>query len=607
MKRTLLALGLLLAGGVNAAQQPNILWIITDDQRPDSIEAYNQATIGTSQSELGFVMSPNINQLAKEGVLFTNAYSNAPMCTPSRASMQTGRYPFRNGHYKSFSHQTADFVRPTAAQTLRENGYGTAVIGKTGWGIQSEFGEKGFYDFTLDFKKDLEKKGFGDFYNNGAKHEFLDGVLTMHQANQSVRHANGKVEKFIAYDRKGIPQKDQAIKARVYKQYDILPAYTRINSTLVLGGENPQPAGKTIDGYIGKEFKNFLKNQGVSYESYSGKKVQGADPTKPLMVNLSFHFPHSPVLPPKEFRDLFKNKNYKLPEFDINELAGFPPQLMMLYNEGKTDQFTTVEKLQAVRDYYAFCAYGDSLIGEAVAAFKEYNRKNNQEYLIIYTVGDHGWHLGEQGLMAKFSPWKQSLQNAAIVVASNKAKFPANTVNREIVEYVDFAPTMLAAAGLNINDKKFNYLDGQDLAQVVAGKAQKRDYMLGEMNVVYGHRAFMRGKEFAFSMRTRDKWQDSKAPYLNDDISWALTVDRPKAEMALYDLRVDPLERKNLADQFEYRALADWFRQKLGTIVLGDGRVEADWKQPNSYNISNFAGGADNKKLDIPTELIPQI
>ena len=60
---------------------------------------------------------------------------------------------------------------------------------------------------------------------------------------------------------------------------------------------------------------------------------------------------------------------------------------------------------------------------------------------------------------------------------------------------------------------------------------------------------------------------------------YALTCDRPKADMALYDLRVDPLEKNNLANHHAYAALADWFRQKLGNIVLGDGRVECD-----SYN-----------------------
>ncbi|WP_199271716.1 hypothetical protein [Paraglaciecola sp. L3A3] len=53
------------------SQQPNILWIVTDDQRADSIAAFNMATTGKSESALGYVASPNIDALAKGGVMFT--------------------------------------------------------------------------------------------------------------------------------------------------------------------------------------------------------------------------------------------------------------------------------------------------------------------------------------------------------------------------------------------------------------------------------------------------------------------------------------------------------------------------------------------------------
>ncbi len=209
--------------------------------------------------------------------------------------------------------------------------------------------------------------------------------------------------------------------------------------------------------------------------------------------------------------------------------------------------------------------------------------------------------------MAKFGPWRQSVHNAAIVVSSDKNKFPAGKINRDIIEFVDFAPSILAAAGININTEKYDYLDGYDLFEVINNAKKKREYAIGEVNVVCGHRAYLRNKEFAFSMRTRDRWDDSHAPFLNDDITWALICERPKADMALYDLRIDPLEKNNLATHKDYVAMADWFRNKLGNIVLGDGRVECDWTEPNSYNISNFAGGADDKILNIPEEIIPAI
>ncbi len=127
------------------------------------------------------------------------------------------------------------------------------------------------------------------------------------------------------------------------------------------------------------------------------------------------------------------------------------------------------------------------------------------------------------------------------------------------------------------------------------------------MNLVIGHRAYMRTEDFAFSMRTRkNKKPNETGPNLNNDILWALNCDANEADLALFDLRVDPGERNNVANAEEYEKLAAWFRDKLGRIVLGDGRIECDWSQANSYNISNFAGGADDKKLDIPPEIIPK-
>ena len=366
------------------------------------------------------------------------------------------------------------------------------------------------------------------------------------------------------------------------------------------------PASEAQDAYILKEYLSFLENAGTSYPTFSGRTVSGADTTKPLMVNLGFHFPHTPVLPPKEFRDRFSDKTYSIPEFDLTELDRLPEQLKKLYRQMKIDALTFEEKQQFMRDYYAFCAYGDSLVGEAVRAFQEYSQQHKQEYLVILACGDHGWHLGEQGISAKFAPWDYSNHTAVVVLSSDKDKFPAGTVNSDPLEFVDFAPTMFAAAGIDIEDTSFSYLDGIDLEGVVDGSAHTRDYVLGEMNVVYGPRAYIRSQDFAFSMRVREKdWQPSPSNPPNNNIMWALTTTAENVEMALYDLRIDSKERTNVAYSGAYQALAGWFRQKLGNIVLGDGRIECSWSEENNYNISNFAPGADDKILDIPPGIIP--
>ncbi|WP_017443955.1 sulfatase-like hydrolase/transferase [Gayadomonas joobiniege] len=594
---------------VAAKQQPNILWIITDDHRPDSIQAYNRATTGKDHSELGYVSSPNIDKLAEEGVLFTRAYNQSPACGPSRTSMHTGRYPFRNGKYAwEATHQQADFTRPAISQQLSSAGYGTAIIGKQHLGISVYPGYKGkIFDFDIEFNRDLHANGLGGLHSTGA-YGLKDSLLLRRDATETVNYANGEsITYTISKADRLLNDEEQAIKQKVEKEFDILRAYTRINKGLILGGENPQPADKTVDAYIVKAFENYIKNSDREYQSNFGKKLTGANSDKPLFVNLGFHLPHTPVLPPKKFRDMFKDKVYDLPKFDTEEMSTFVPQQMQIFNESKTHAMTDAEKQQAIRDYYAFTAFGDHLIGQAVKSFKEYSEKQGRDYLIVFTVGDHGWHLGEQGIMAKFASWKQSLNGAVIVAGSDTKTFQPGKVVDKLVEYVDFAPTFMAAAGLDLTQPEYDYLDGTDLAVVANDKKFRRDYILGEMNLVSGHRAYLRSNEFAFSMRSRDRRTPAKAPLLNDDIRWALETHPLKAEMALYDLRKDPDERNNLAYTLEYKPLAEWFRKKLGNIVLGDGRVEMDWSTENKYNLSNFAAGADDKKLEIPAQLIPDI
>ena len=68
---------------MTAEKKPNVLWICTDHQRYDTLGCYGNT----------FVRTPNIDRLAENGVQFNYAYSQSPVCTPSRACFMTGRYP----------------------------------------------------------------------------------------------------------------------------------------------------------------------------------------------------------------------------------------------------------------------------------------------------------------------------------------------------------------------------------------------------------------------------------------------------------------------------------------------------------------------------------
>lgn len=73
-------------------------------------------------------MTPNLDRLAKEGVVFDNAYCNSPLCAPSRFVMVTGQLPSKIGAYDNAADLPADI--PTYAHYLRRKGYHTALAGK---------------------------------------------------------------------------------------------------------------------------------------------------------------------------------------------------------------------------------------------------------------------------------------------------------------------------------------------------------------------------------------------------------------------------------------------------------------------------------------------
>lgn len=257
-----------LSFSVVAKERPNILWIITDDHRADALECYNRATRGTNESSLGYVSSPNIDKLAKEGTLFVNTFCNSPMSCVSRASMHTGQYAFRSGRYKFFSHQEAECSHPIISQILREEGYGTAAFGKTHYGIASKLNgkerkETDLIDFTVEFNRDLQRYGFADIIGAaGSKFEFVDGILDMIKTYEKVHYPDGTTQTYMTSSRDGeIPAEDLKIKREVEEKYEILRAYTRINDVLIMGGESTKKAGETVDGYIVKEMSNYLKKQ----------------------------------------------------------------------------------------------------------------------------------------------------------------------------------------------------------------------------------------------------------------------------------------------------------------------------------------------------------
>lgn len=173
----------------SAAEKPNIIVIVSDDQ------GYADAGFQGSKD----IPTPHLDALAKEGVRCTRGYITAPVCSPSRAGLMTGRYQQRFGHHNNI---VADAANPLAhtpkdetllPQVLAKAGYHTAMVGKWHLGLQEDCRpyERGFQEFFGIvtgghdyFVNDPEERPTGDgsykarIERNGPVGEKVPGYLT---------------------------------------------------------------------------------------------------------------------------------------------------------------------------------------------------------------------------------------------------------------------------------------------------------------------------------------------------------------------------------------------------------------------------------------------
>lgn len=597
-------LSLLIASKIVIAQeQPNVLWILTDDHRYDAIRSFNKMLTGNEMSELGYVESPNVDRLTEMGTTYINTYCQAQGCAPSRASMHYGRYPFRSGVYEfEYHNNNAEHCRPTLPEQMADLGYQTLRIGKLGVRIKTIKNGKVkpaiIYQNNIDFKK-LRREGLTGWGKDWFYE--LDGKKFEKPIKNLEFFVTPEGEfKYTSLELERQRPEYAGMAEKTVKEYDMLRHYTEkkgkhLDSGMILSGVSSQPAGKTRDGYYSSIFIDYLKNKDSKF-TIGSQTIDGIDAEKPQFFYIGFDFPHTPVLPPASYRKRFAKHTYKVPEFDEKELKTMAKQMKKQVSNGYSDHFTDEDKQKMIQDYYAFCAYGDNLIGQSVDAFIEYNEKNNKEWMIVYVNGDHGWKLNDHGSVSKFTPWDIDSHNPIVVVSSDKKKFPASKVVRDYTEFVDIAPTILAAAGAKLQDPKFNYLDGFDMAKVASKEVPARDYVVGESHAVTGPRAFIRTKEYVFSMQTRPNKKRG------ENMDWARNATYEELDPALYCTTKDPHEINNLAFNKKYKKVAKEMKEKLMNIVLGDGRVEVQWgKKADGTKVfhGDFAPGSHDYKLKL--------
>lgn len=154
----------LCAWGACAAPRPNVLFILTDDQRWDALGLAGNRHLKT----------PNMDRLGREGVYFRNAFCTTSLCSPSRASILSGLYAHRHGVVDNFTEYPAGLK--SFPRVLQGEGYETAYIGKWHMGEDNDMPRPGFDWFVTH-------KGQGKYFDtefcfNGERREVVKGYYT---------------------------------------------------------------------------------------------------------------------------------------------------------------------------------------------------------------------------------------------------------------------------------------------------------------------------------------------------------------------------------------------------------------------------------------------
>ncbi len=262
------------AGIANDTDMPNVIVIYTDDQ------GFGDATCLNRDSKF---ITPNIDRLAHEGVLFTDGHCSDTVCTPSRYGLLTGRYSWRTelkrGVFQAERPCLIPDQRMTIASFLRDNGYQTGMVGK--WHLGMDFpGTRTTRDWSqpvLDMPLD---KGFDYFWGIPASMNY--GVLAWFEG----RFAKVPPTQYTSKK----PNKIALDDYRIMPPYDLSASVKDANATGNFSGKLE----------VAPDFTDISCLDRFTTESIEWIKQRNTD--KPFFLYLPYTSPHKPVIPMDRFR-----------------------------------------------------------------------------------------------------------------------------------------------------------------------------------------------------------------------------------------------------------------------------------------------------------------
>jgi len=361
----------------------NILWIVTDQQRYDTLGCYDNP----------LVLTPNLDRLAASGVVFEHAYCQNPVCTPSRASLMTGRYPRTTRCRQNGQMIPADELLVT--RLLARAGYRCAMAGKLHLApCHPQFFPQG--EQRVD-------DGFQEF---------------RWSAGPGMHSGADRYQQWLR--RHGLEFHRTPIAGSKHVQVSMPPQQHQTT---------------------------WCANRAIRHIETQ------AESQTPWLCFCGIFDPHHPFDPPEEYLRPYLERldDLPLPNYVEGELEGKPVFQQMdhrgAYNVSGLYPFAEMSEQdhRLVRAaYWAMCELIDTQVGRMIEALKRTGQLDNT--LVVF-MSDHGEMLGDHGIYCKGPHFYDPAVRVPLIV-SYPAAVAGDRRAGALVELVDLAPTLLEAAGL---------------------------------------------------------------------------------------------------------------------------------------------------------------
>ena len=507
-----------------ATQQPNFLFIITDQHRADHIGCYGNDIVRT----------PNMDGLAARGLTFDRYYAASPTCMPNRASLATGRMPSATGVTTNGYPLPLDSV--TLMDLLAAAGYRTSLMGKSH--LQN------FTDLTVRPKT---------FAVEG------DGVSPPEDLSQALRRRidgpEYQNELRSAWDKN--PHRGVALPYYGFQEAKIALFHAdRVGGDYSAWLEKKYPGSHELRGP-----ENALGNAGeirapqawrtrIPEELYPTTWVTelcidalerfAQDPERPFFLQCGYTDPHHPFTPPGKYWDMYDPAEIPIPGSLGAKHTDPPPFIGRLKdalargtaNRTYVHPYAVDEReaRESIALTYGMISMVDDGIGRILAKLDGLGLADNT--IVIYT-SDHGDVMGDHGIMLKHGLHTEGVIRMPMIWADPEAQ--AGQRSDILASAIDFMPSVLARAGL----QPFTGVQGVDVVGLVQeGRQPDRTGLIIEADELPEN---VDVEDF-FKVRT---FTDGR---------WRMTLWVEEDFGELYDRDNDPLELHNLWNEPEYHA-----------------------------------------------------